>query len=484
MRGGVRIGKTKTIMKKYFLILLSMTTTFVNAQNILGTWNGALSIQGTQLRIVFHIQEGEKGLSTKMDSPDQGAFGIATDETSWENGTLTIKAKALGMTFEGKPVAGKEQLTGTFKQGGMALPLELSRESGGKAEEKPKPRHQDPQDFPYEQEEVKFEVEQGGHTMAGTLTYPSDKNFDQVVILISGSGAQNRNEELVPMNHRPFLVLSDHLTRNGIAVLRYDDRGVGESGGKFSGATTQDFAHDAAAAVSYLSSRKDMKGKKIGLLGHSEGGMIAPMVASEHETVDFIGLLAGPGMEGSKLLLQQIDLISESEGLSAELREEDQKTLKKVFAEIAQNPDLSTDELKKRLLQIFNEAYENMSASLQQEIPNKDQMYQGQSAMLSSTWFRFFLKHKPQDYLEKVSCPVLAINGSLDLQVPAKVNLDGIKQSLEKSGNDAVVIAELPKLNHLFQTAKTGAPTEYGQIEETFNPEALALISDWVLTQK
>lgn len=471
-------------MKKQFLLLLGMISTFATAQDITGTWNGALSIQGTQLRIVFHVEKTDAGFSTKMDSPDQGAFGIETDKTTWEEGTLHIAAKALGMTFEGKEVEGKEELAGTFKQGGMALPLHLTREEVKVEKKEPKPRPQDPIDFPYEQEEVVFTVPQGGHNMAGTLTYPSNGTFNQVVVLISGSGAQNRNEELGPMNHRPFLVLSDHLTRKGIAVLRYDDRGVGESGGKFSTATSKDFADDAAAAVNYLKSRKDMKDKKIGLLGHSEGGMIAPMVAIENKSVDFIGLLAGPGMEGSKLLLQQIDLISEKEGLSAELRANDQKTLKKVFSEIAQHPDLSPELLKEKIRSIFNTEYEKLPASLQKEIPNKDQMYQSQAAMLSSTWFRFFLKHKPQDYLEKVTCPVLAINGALDLQVPASENLEGIKNSLAKAGNENVTIKELPRLNHLFQTAETGAPSEYGQIDETFNPEALSLISDWVFTQK
>ncbi|MEM8891237.1 MAG: alpha/beta hydrolase, partial [Bacteroidota bacterium] len=334
-------------MKKVFLSIISLIlSTFGMSQEITGAWNGVLEVQGTTLRIVFHIEKDGSNYSSKMDSPDQGAFGIATASTTYEAGSLTIKAPAMALTFEGKLSESGEKIEGTFKQGGMSLPLELGREEVEVEEKEPEPRPQDPKDFPYEQEEVSFSVKEGGHEMAGTLTYPSDGKFEQVVVLISGSGPQNRNEELGPMNHRPFLVLSDHLTRQGVAVLRYDDRGVAESGGDFQSATSMDFAHDATAAVAYLKGRKDMKGKKIGLMGHSEGGMIAPIVASKDKSVDFIALLAGPGINIPELMLMQSDLINKASGAPDEVRESNNKVLKEIYALMNANQDASSDELK------------------------------------------------------------------------------------------------------------------------------------------
>lgn len=471
-------------MKKVFLSIISLIlSTFGMAQDITGAWNGVLEVQGTTLRVVFHIEKEGDNYSSKMDSPDQGAFGIATASTTYEDGTLTITAPAMALTYEGKLSESGEKIEGTFKQGGMSLPLDLGKEEVEVEEKKPEPRPQDPQDFPYEQEEVSFKVEEGGHKMAGTLTYPSEGKFEQVVVLISGSGPQNRNEELGPMNHRPFLVLSDHLTRQGIAVLRYDDRGVAESGGDFQSATSMDFAHDAAAAVAYLKSREDMKGKKVGLMGHSEGGMIAPIVASKHKTVDFIALLAGPGINIPELMLMQSDLINKASGTPDEVRESNNKVLKEIYALMNANQDAGGEELKGKMEEILEESYNSLSEEQQKEIGDKESFFATQTNVLLSPWFRYFMAFEPDDFLSKVKCPVLAVNGELDLQVPAKENLEGIKKSLKKAGNKAVVIKEFASLNHLFQKAETGAPSEYAQIEETFNPEALEFISAWVLKQ-
>ncbi|MEL6253922.1 MAG: alpha/beta fold hydrolase, partial [Bacteroidota bacterium] len=360
-------------MKKVFLSIISfILSTFSMAQDITGSWNGALEIQGTSLRVVFHIEKDGTSYSSKMDSPDQGAFGIATGSTSYEDGKLTITAPAMGLTYKGELSESGDKIAGTFKQGGMSLPLELGKEEIKVENKEPKPRPQDPKDFPYEQEEVRFKVEEGGHEMAGTLTYPSNGSFEQVVVLISGSGPQNRNEELGGMNHRPFLVLSDHLTREGIAVLRYDDRGVAESGGDFKTATSKDFANDAAAAVKFLKSRDDMKGKKIGLMGHSEGGMIAPMVAASHSEVDFIALLAGPGIEIPELLLMQSNLISKANGIDAKVRKENTRVMGLAYQMLNENQEASTEEIKTKLKEIFNEAFAAMSKEDQESIPDKD----------------------------------------------------------------------------------------------------------------
>jgi dienelactone hydrolase len=289
-------------------------------QDITGTWNGVLKVQGMQLRIVFHIDKTDNGYKSTMDSPDQGAKGIPVNNTMLADNTVSLSITMAGIDYSG--VLEGNNIKGTFKQGGMEIPLELTR---GVVEKEPVKRSQDPtQPDPYHSEEVNFRNEGAYITLAGTLTLPKKDGVFPVVVLISGSGPQNRNEEV--FNHRPFLVLSDHLTRNGIAVLRFDDRGVGESEGDFSKATSADFAMDVMSAVAYLETRKEINKKKIGLIGHSEGGLIAPMVATQSKDIGFIVLLAGPGIRGDKLLYEQSRLIAAASGIPDDLIERTSKT--------------------------------------------------------------------------------------------------------------------------------------------------------------
>ncbi|MCZ8215835.1 MAG: alpha/beta hydrolase, partial [Cyclobacteriaceae bacterium] len=276
-------------------LLVSLTTL---AQGINGQWNGLLKVQGTQLRVVFNIKQTENGLSATLDSPDQGAKGIPTTASSFENGVLKIAIANLTVEYEGT-LGSDNIIVGTFKQAGQTFPMNLSKE---KVEKEKIVRPQEPaKPYPYYSEDVTFENKSAGISLAGTLTLPKKEGIFPVVILISGSGPQNRDEEL--MGHKPFLVLSDHLTKNGIAVLRYDDRGTALSKGDFKTATSADFATDVEAAMAYLKTRKEINKKKIGLIGHSEGGLIAPMVASRSKDVSFIVLLAGPGIPGDSILL-------------------------------------------------------------------------------------------------------------------------------------------------------------------------------------
>ena len=461
--------------KKEKLIKKSEGKLSKDAEKILGSWNGALDVNGTQLRIVFNVAEENGNLITTMDSPDQGATGLATDKTTFKNGKLTILVGKMGINYTAQLSKDGTKVEGEFKQGGMTLPLILSRE---KVEKKVLVRPQVPKEFPYQQEEVKFQNPKGGHHLAGTLTIPSNRKFDKVVILISGSGPQNRNEEL--LGHQPFLVLSDRLTKSGIAVLRYDDRGVAESEGDFSSATSRDFADDAAAAVAFLKSRKDMAGKQIGLMGHSEGGMIAPIVSSENKAVDFIVLLAGPGIDIIELMMLQTDKIAESEDTPKEVRAANAKTLSRVFNFMKKSTSLDKNQLESELLKILNEEYATFSDEIKKEIGDKDEFFAGELKMMMTDWFLYFMRFNPQDYLSKVTCPVLAINGELDLQVTAKENLEGIRQSLKKSNNTNVTIKEFKGLNHLFQKTTTGAPSEYATLEETFNEEVMIFVSDWI----
>src|SRR5690606_29142835 len=257
-------------MKKLFTLIILMATTFAIAQDITGTWNGKLEFQGVQLRMVVNISQNEAGeYNGTMDSPDQGAKGIPLSNITFSNNSLAFSVPAAGVQYKRDLKDGI--ITGTFSQAGTSLPLNLSKGLGVNRPQEPKAP------FPYYSEDITFKNEKEGITLAGTLTLPEKTGNYPAVILISGSGPSNRNEEIA--DHKPFLLLADHLTKNGIAVLRFDDRGVGESGGDFQKATSADFATDVEAAFKYLKTRPEINKKKIGLLGHSEGGMIAPMVA-------------------------------------------------------------------------------------------------------------------------------------------------------------------------------------------------------------
>jgi len=462
-------------MKKLLLILLYLCSMNAFTQNILGDWHGVANIQGTDLRIIFHIvEEGDKLLST-LDSPDQGATGIPTTATTFEAQQLMITAEALGLKYKGTLAKNGQEIEGTLYQGSLELPMVLSKE---KIEKKVVKRLQDPVDFPYLQEEVKFVNSNGGHSLAGTLTIPEDKEFEQVVILISGSGPQDRNEEVKQFNHRPFLVLSDYLTRQGIAVLRYDDRGCYASEGDYKSATSKDFAEDVTAAIAYLKERPDMQAKKIGLVGHSEGGMIAPMVAADKNAVDFVVSLAGIGMKGADLLVLQSKKIGLAEGASPELIDINCGILEKMYGYLRDSKDSDKATLKTGLLDILEKNYQALPGTAAMSEEEKATFFEEQMSTILTDWFLYLIRFDPADYLSKVNCPFLAANGALDMQVPVEENFEGMEKAL--AHNSQATFKSFENLNHLFQTAKTGAPSEYGEIEETFNEEAMKYLVDWM----
>ncbi len=460
-------------MKTQHFIVLALalfSTTLINAQSgITGTWNGVLDFQGIQqLRIVFHIQEENGVYTATMDSPDQGATGIPTQGLSYEHPNLSIDMSALGAKFTGVVAEDFSTIDGTFSQAGMNLELKLGR---AEVEMEAPKRPQEPQPpFPYYEEKVTFDNKAAGITLAGTLTLPSKKGKYPVVVLVSGSGPQNRDEEL--LGHKPFLVLADHLTRQGIGVLRYDDRGVAESTGDFSSATSADFASDALAAVEYLKKRKGVNKKQIGIAGHSEGGLIAPMCAAQSKDVAFIVLLAGPGVDGEEVLIKQIADIERAQGTSEEKIQTDLRKYRQVFRLIKTEQDTSRLRLKlsAMLESEMGEQAENTKEQVKKEVDE-----------YLSPWFRHFIQYDPRTSLEKVRCPVLAINGEKDLQVDPKINLEAIEAALKKGGNTRYMIQERPGLNHLFQSCTTGSPMEYNKIEQTFSPVALEFVSGWIL---
>ena len=328
----------------------------------------------------------------------------------------------------------------------------------------------------YYSEDVTFANEKENFTLAGTLTLPRKEGKFPAVVLISGSGLQNRNEEI--MGHKPFLIIADYLTRQGIAVLRYDDRNFGASQGDASQATTENFADDAEAAVKYLQSRNEIEKTQIGLIGHSEGGIIAPMIAAKSDDIAFIVMLAGPGIDGKELLILQNELTSKAMGMADSMVEKSVAVNKKIYETIYNIDDAR--EREKQITECLTQYLET--------IPNAMKGGQTDEAIISTTikqvnsgWITYFIRYNPAPALEKVKCPVLAINGSKDIQVPAKVNLDAINDALTKGGNKNFTVKEFDGLNHLFQECNTGSPMEYAVIKQTFSPVVLAEISEWII---
>ena len=461
-------------MKPIFILLLTLFTAFsASAQDITGKWHGVLNVQQTQLRLVFHVTKTELGYSSTMDSPDQGAKDITVTSTTFENATLKFEVANLKIEYQGELKDG--EIIGTFHQAGHQFAMNLSREAIEKAVVR---RPQEPtKPYPYYSEEVSFQNTGAQITLSGTLTLPKNGTDFPVVILISGSGPQNRDEEIV--GHKPFLVIADHLTKNGIAVLRYDDRGVAQSSGDFKTATSADFATDVESAIAYLKTRKEINKNKIGLVGHSEGGLIAPMVASTSKDVHFIVLLAAPGISGYDIILLQTELIKKANGTEESKVQKEVAFLKNSLDIVVKGDDLA--EIKAVL----------KDSVLKQRSAQPDLLPEGMRAedvdtfveTFTTPWFQYFLKYDPTTSLENVKCPVLAIHGGKDLQVPPKENLTAIKNALTKGGNNNVTIKEFADLNHLFQEAQTGSPMEYQTIEQTFSPVALAAISTWIKTQ-
>jgi len=463
-------------MQSFLILLITIFTSFLaTAQDITGKWNGVLKVQGTQLRVIFNVTKTDNGFSSTMDSPDQGVKDMPVTNTSFGIPKIKFEITSLKLEYSGE--LKDKEIIGVLKQGGQEFPMNLSRKT---IEKEIVQRPQEPtKPYPYYSEDVTFQNTKANVSLAGTLTLPKKEGVFPVVILITGSGPQNRNEKI--LGHKPFLVISDYLTKKGIAVLRYDDRGFGKSTGNFTTATSADFATDVESAIAYLKTRKEVNKNKIGLVGHSEGGLIAPIVASKSNDVSFIVLLAGTGIQGDKLLLLQQELIARDTGESEEDIKKSIQTNAKIFEMVVKsNDDLK---LKSDLTILMNETLKNDPST---KIPNgmtKNEFVSMQVNQITSPWIQYFFKFNPATVLEKVTCPVLAVNGEKDLQVPPKENLTAIKTALEKGGNKNVSIIEFPNMNHLFQECKTGSPSEYATTEQTFSPIALAEISNWILKQ-
>ena len=456
-------------MKKTILIIITiLASSFAIGQEIAGQWNGLLKVPGAELRIVANITKTETGYVSTLDSPDQNAKGIPVATTTFENSILKLEIPVINGSYEGT-LNSDNIIVGKLTQNGQSFDVNLSKEI---VQKQVFSRPQEPKKpYPYYTEDVKFVNKTANVTLGGTLSLPKKEGNFPVVILITGSGAENRDEEI--FGHKPFLILSDYLTKKGIAVLRLDDRGVGESTGNPGTATTMDFATDIQAGVDYLKTRAEINKKKIGLIGHSEGGIIAPMVAGNSKDINFIVLLAGPGLRGDKILLLQNELIKRQSGMP-EVEIQKEKEIYKGAYDLIIASSVNDQNLKNNISTYLKTRYNDRS---------KDENVKLFTTQATGVWMYNFIKLDPVPVLEKVKCPVLALNGSKDLQVPAEVNLEAIKKTLTESGNKKVTTKILPNLNHLFQECQTGLPTEYGTIEQTFSPIALEEISNWLLIQ-
>jgi pimeloyl-ACP methyl ester carboxylesterase len=329
--------------------------------------------------------------------------------------------------------------------------------------------------YPYDEQEVSYENKTAGVKLAGTLTVPRTGAPHAAVLLITGSGAQDRNEAIA--GHKPFLVLADYLTRRGIAVLRVDDRGVGGSTG--GAGTTEDFAGDALAGVEFLKSRKEIDRKRIGLIGHSEGGLIAPLAATRSADVAFIVMLAGTGVPGAKIIAAQSYAVPRSSGASEEGATMNRDVAMLMVDSVMQekDPAAARERFEERLATLtsgWTDAQRSLMNSMRPQV-------QAQMKAFADPWFRTFLTLDPKPVLMKVKVPVLAINGELDTQVLAQQNLPAIEEALKAGGNKDYSVVRLPGLNHLLQRAKTGSPGEYAQIQETMAPAALDVVGDWIV---
>lgn len=507
--GSRRAGRSRRAMRAVALLVCAgvfgagtqlWADTAQTVNGIASDWSGLLKVGAASLRIVFHIAASGSGYTATMDSPDQGARGIPVSSVQFDGKNLTLLVSSIGGSYAGVLDASGATLKGSWKQSGMSFELDLSRSaSQGQAAASPPavnqlapapaadapnpPAVNQPEPVPYTSRDVAFDSSAADVRLAGTLTLPKGTGPFPAVVLVTGSGPQNRDEEI--LGHKPFLVIAEYLAQRGIASLRYDDRGVASSTGNFQTATTFDFAADAQSAIDFLAMQPGIDAKELGIIGHSEGGLIAAILGARSAArtqgprLAFLVLLAGPGVRGDQLLLMQNAAIGRASGL----------TEAQIIAADAINSELYSiamsqgdpAELRSRIIDVLNHAIDGSAGLSQaQKDAQKAQVTAGADQLLSP-WVRTFLSLDPAEYLKRVTIPVLALDGTKDLQVPATENLTAITAALKSAGDSSVTTVDFEGLNHLFQHATTGLPSEYGVIKEDFASEALQEMGDWIL---
>lgn len=452
-------------MTKQLVIALLFLPFLIGAQS----WDGQWKTSFSGLDIYITIEEGD---GVYLTIPAQGILDEKASYFEIEGSRMDFHYQNYGATFYGN--LENETIDGKWSQGGKETNMKFKPSQEDLSFDRP----QEPQGpFTYKSEEVDILQEKGNIRIGGTLTIPEGSGPFPAVVLISGSGPQNRDSEI--FSHKPFLVIADFLTNQGYAVLRYDDRGVGESTGTFAQATSEDFSHDAEAALEYLRGREDINKDQVGFIGHSEGGMIAPMVAARNKNVAFLVLLAGPGTPIDELMTYQLNHVKGQYNLSKEGEKSYSSMVTKLINLLKR--DVPNDQIIDQVEATTNMFYRNLSVEDQEKMgPSEKAFYFKFAPSFLNPWMRYFLRYKPADNLQKVQVPVLAMNGKKDRQVLAKANTKAIKKALKVGGNKNFKIKKFGKLNHLFQTSKTGEGSEYAIITETFSPKALEYMHKWL----
>jgi uncharacterized protein len=461
----------KRIIQIFIISVISFFSlvTFAQRNPIIGSWSGKLEIRKDfHLRIVFITREDSNKLKADIQSPDQSPELFPADEVTFKKSNFYILNKSLNMEYSGTFNAADSSISGSMKLSGNSFDLDLKPYIRRKKQEPLKP-------YPYNELEVNFDNNRDHITLAGTLTIPNGKGPFPAVVLISGSGPQDRDETV--FDQKPFFVLADFLTKAGIAVLRYDDRGTAKSGGIYKTADVDDFAHDAMAAFEYLKSRPEINSQKIGLIGHSEGGMVAPILASSSPDIAFIVLMAGPGVKGDELLWLQTEKIYKSAKVGNDVLLLDKKVKQKIFAIIKAENDTAV--IRSKIFKIFDKLGDN---ELEMLALKREMINQRVSAFISPEML-YLIRFDPSKYLSRVKCPVLALNGEKDIQVTPDENLPAIEKALKEAGNANYTVKKLWYLNHMFQTCDKCTINEYATLEETISPIAMEIIGDWILEQ-
>ncbi len=470
--------RPRLILALVFLLLLHFDPARPAEPDMAGYWSGVLDTGAGKLKVVFQLKQNKDGTWTsQLHSIDQGAVGMATDATTLKDGELNITVKTIAGSFKGKLSADGTQFVGVWSQGGADLPFTVTHV----AEVPELMRPQEPKrPYPYESEDITFPNAQAGIKIAGTLTHPPGTGPFPAVILISES---DRNGE--EAGHHPFLVLADYLTRKGLAVLRTDDRGAGDTPGDKEKQTTPDRVTDVLAGIAYLKTRADVAAGKIGLIGADQGGLAAPLCAVQSPDVAFLVLMAAPGLDGQQLLGLQAMSLTQAYGQGKSAGLQSLNAQAEIFDIIAEETDPAA--LEKRLRAVITPLITAALPRPPKAGPQADaikklteDIVNQQIKAMTAPEFRFILKYDPQTTLKQVKCPVLAINGELDALTPARQNLHGIETALKAGGNPDVTVKALPKINHMFQQAESNAPTEFARIKETIAPSVLSLVGDWI----
>jgi pimeloyl-ACP methyl ester carboxylesterase len=468
-----------------FILFCFLLVQAINAQpKVDGTWEGKLSVGANTLRLVVHITGGPGAYSATLDSPDQGAKGIPVSKVQQAGDSLHLEVAAAGAKLSGRLV-NDSTLSGQWRQGGAAFPIEMKKSATNNGTAAVNKRPQTPvPPFSYQSKDVTYHNANHSIQFGATVTKPIGEGPYPAVLLITGSGPQNRDEEL--FGHKPFAVIADDLTKRGFLVLRVDDRGVGQTTGDHRSATSRDFADDVKAGLAYLRSLPEVNKRKIGLLGHSEGGMIAQMVGAEEKDLAFLVLMAAPGIPVVELMALQNKAILLSGGMNEAAADAYLKLYRPLMAALATTTPEQGEHVAMQVLNnwIKNTPEEIVIATTNIRIEqDKQKLVASFVRQTVNPWFQYFLQYNPDDYVKKLKTKVLALNGDKDVQVTSSANLAGLRASLKRSNSLQYDVVALEGLNHLFQRCHKCTVQEYGELEETIAPAALEAVGNWLVKE-